>query len=521
MHVLEWGCADCIVPASAGRRASGLASGRSATHYLRRANFKKERCTCRAERHGLPAGGLPPGKMSDEERALAAEEYSSFDLRVSETVYDAVIIGGGPGGSSAAAYLARAGRRVLLLEKDRFPRFHIGESLLPYNQRIFRELGLLPKLEAAGLIKKFGAQFHIGNGSKLLKLVFRRGRFTREPAAFQVERATFDHLLLNHARELGACVREEWSVTDFRTRSDHVTVEARSDNGASETCTAKFLIDASGRANFTGNIQKLRVVHPRLKKLAVFGHFSGVTLDEGEARGDTVIVRLENKWFWIIPLSAEKTSVGCVMDAEEFARARQPAAAVFDQIVASSTVMRERMAQATLRGTIQTTGDFSYHNQRFVGQRLIRVGDAAGFMDPIFSAGVYLAMSSGKLAAEAVNESIAAGDDGARRLAAYEQRVRRAMRFYWNMVEGYYTRPFMELFMEPRDKFSMPAAITALLAGEIEGGWKIRWRLRLFFFLVRVQAKFALVPRLTFQESSPATADRATHLETTADAQAR
>ena len=246
------------------------------------------------------------------------------------------------------------------------------------------------------------------------------------------------------------------------------------------------------------------MVHQKLKKFAVFGHFSGVRLDEGEARGDTIIVRLENKWFWIIPLSEEKISVGCVMDAQEFARATTTPEQVFHGLVAACTVMRERMADARLLGQIHTTGDFSYHNKRLTDRRLLRVGDAAGFMDPIFSAGVYLAMHSGKLAAEFTMQSLAAGDDGARRFRAYERRVYQAMQFYWRMVEGYYTTPFMELFMEPRDKFSMPAAITALLAGEIEGGWKIRWRLWIFFFLVKVQSVFAIVPRLMFQEKAPA-----------------
>src|SRR2546423_10869209 len=185
-----------------------------------------------------------------------------------EAEYDALIIGGGPGGSTAASYLAKAGRRVLLLEKEHFPRFHIGESLLPYNRQIFDEIGALPKLEAAGLIKKHGAQFHLGNGSKALSLCFRNGRFTREPMAFQVERSTFDDLLLKHAASLGAEIREGWTVCQSRTDAQGAEVEARSDTGAKQVFRGKFLIDASGRGNFTGNQEGLREIDPKLKKVA-------------------------------------------------------------------------------------------------------------------------------------------------------------------------------------------------------------------------------------------------------------
>src|SRR5438552_1450698 len=217
-----------------------------------------------------------------------------------EIEYDALIIGGGPGGSTAASYLAKAGRRVLVLEKEHFPRFHIGESLLPYNRRIFDEIGVLPKLEAAGLIKKYGAQFHLGNGSKVLSLCFRNGRFTREPMAFQVERSTFDHLLLQYSASLGAEVREGWTVTRSRSDRDFAEVQARSETGIIETFRGKFLIDASGRGKFTGNQEGLREIDPNLKKIAVFAYLAVVKLDPGQKQGDTVIVRLDNKWFWII-----------------------------------------------------------------------------------------------------------------------------------------------------------------------------------------------------------------------------
>jgi flavin-dependent dehydrogenase len=417
---------------------------------------------------------------------------------MSDTIYDAVIIGGGPGGSTAATFLARRGRRVLVLEKEHFPRFHIGESLLPYNRAIFEEMGILPELESAGLIKKTGAQFHIGNGSKSLYLVFRNGRFTREPEAFQVERATFDHTLLKYAARNGADVREGWTVSRFASDASGATVDACSDSGDQKTFRGRFLIDASGRGNLTGNQEGIREIHPRLKKLAVFGHFADVRLDEGEKAGDTVIIRLEDKWFWIIPLSAEKTSVGCVMDQGEFARAKESPADTFARIWQSSPPLRERMRNARLLGSIHTTSDFSYRNRSYVGQRLRRVGDAAGFMDPIFSAGVYLACYSAKLAAGIVDNAVRKNNDGTAALKRYDRIIFRAMRTYWDMVEGFYTTPFMEVFMSPRHRMSLPAAVTAVLAGELEGGWKIRWRMRAFFWIVKLQRKFPLLPRLSF-----------------------
>jgi len=422
-----------------------------------------------------------------------------FDWRMADRIYDAIVIGGGPGGSSTASFLARAGKHVLVLEKERFPRFHIGESLLPYNRRLFAEMGVLETLEKEGFPLKTGAQFHVGNGSKCLKLIFRNGHYTREATAFQVERSRFDQLLLRHAQKSGAEVREGFAVTKFdNTTADFVTVEARDSTGRAHSIRTRFLIDASGRGNFTGNQQGIRVVHPRLRKLAVFGHFNGVRLDQGEARGDTIIVRLEDKWFWIIPLSPGKVSVGGVMDQAEFAGLKQSPAEVFNAIVQSSAVMRERMKEARPLNAIQTTGDFSYRNKRFVDRRLIRVGDAAGFMDPIFSAGIYLAMYSGKLAAQTVSESLAAGDDGTIRLRNYERRVYRAMQLYWEMVEGFYTQPFIEVFFEPRNKYNLPSAVTALLAGELEGGWKIKWRMRLFFWVVRIHARWPMLPRICF-----------------------
>jgi flavin-dependent dehydrogenase len=420
-------------------------------------------------------------------------------------LHDAIIIGGGPAGAAAGTFLAKAGKRVLLLEKEIFPRFHIGESLLPYNRAIFEEMGVLPALEKAGFPKKTGAQFHLGNGSKSLFFVFRQGQFTRFTEAFQVERARFDHILLKHARTTGVDAREGWTVTRFSSAPNLVSIEAKDPQNQLHTFQAPFLIDASGRGNLTGNQEKLRVLHPRLKKIAIFGHFKNVRLDPGETGGDTIIVRLENKWFWLIPISTEKVSIGCVLDQSEFTAERGSPADIFEKIWRSSPPLLERMAQAELLGAIQTTSDFSYYNQRFTGPRLLRAGDAAGFMDPIFSGGVYLAMFSGKLAAETVIDSLHSGGDGAPKLAAYEKRISRAMNCYWEMVEHFYTKPFLDLFFNPREKWRIASAVNAFLAGELEQSWRLRWRMRLFFWVVKLQSRRPFTPPVTFDSPTPPT----------------
>lgn len=417
---------------------------------------------------------------------------------MNDSEYDVIVIGCGPGGSSAATFLTKAGKRVLALEKEVFPRFHIGESLLPCNQTILREMGVLPEMEKAGFPRKLAAQFVLGNGSIGTRFVFNEGKFNREPETFQVERAKFDHILLKHARSCGADVREGWQANRFAYDDKGVTIDAVSPDGQSHQFKAKYLIDSSGRSSFTGIQDNTRVIHPKWKKLAVFSHFHDVQLDEGGARGDTIIVRMENKWFWIIPVSADKTSVGLVIDKDEYTGTGEKPEDIFKRFVESTPEVKRRMVNAKATEPIRTISDFSYHNRSLYGPRLLRVGDAAGFMDPIFSAGVFLAMWSGKIAAELLLEKLKTNKPGGHDFAVYEKRVKKGLRFYWRVVENYYTTPFMELFLQPRDHFDLPSAVIAVLAGDVEGAWALRWRLEYFFILVKLQAKWPLVPRISF-----------------------
>lgn len=353
----------------------------------------------------------------------------------------------------------------------------------------------MPAIKAANFPVKLGAQFHLMDGSKCTRFVFRNGRFTRHTEAIQVERAKFDHILMKRAREVGADVREGWTFQKYSESADGVEVEATDDTGATQIIRAKFLIDASGRNNVTGNQEQLREIHENHRKFAVFSHFSNVKLDAGERGGDTVIVRLQNRWFWLIPISGERTSVGLVIDRKDLEREGNDPAKSFWDAVKASPVMRERLANATVHGDLKTIADFSYHNRRLASSRLLRVGDAAGFMDPIFSAGVYLAMWSGKIAAESISRALVEGC--AEHFETYHRRVYRAMKVYWRLVENFYTTPFIELFLQPKPPLDLPAAVVAVLGGELEGGFHIRWRLEVFYFLVWLQKRWPVVPRLS------------------------
>ncbi len=407
-----------------------------------------------------------------------------------------MIIGGGPGGSTAATTLAQAGRRVLVLEKTRFPRFHIGESLLPYNRRVFDELGVWEKVSTVGFTRKRGAQFVMGNGSRANRLDFSAGAFTEYPESLQVERSVFDEILLNHSRECGAEVREGCKVTDYQVKPEWVTVSYRDADDAEVTVTARQLIDASGLSNLTGSRESQRSYYDGHRKLAVFGHFSGVLMPTGDQDGDILIVRGAESWFWMIPLSVERTSVGLVVDAARFKASGKSPQQAFDEALESMPAVRGRFVSAERSGKLRVIVDFSYKNRSLVSPRVTRVGDAAGFIDPMFSSGVLLAMSGARQAALAVDHALASGKAVSSGMRRYEKDQRRRTRLYWEFIENFYQLNFTQFFFQPYNRWGLVCAVNSILAGRTELSFAVWWRLRLFFLLARLNRHVPLAKRI-------------------------
>jgi hypothetical protein len=354
---------------------------------------------------------------------------------VTDTTYDALVIGCGPGGSSVATFLARAGKRVLALEKEVFPRFHIGESLLPCNMIIFEEMGVMPALREAGFPIKYAAQFELGNGSICTRFVFREGRFNRAPDAIQVERALLDHLLLKHTRASGADVREGWTVSRFDADADGVSVEARDPAGKTHQFRGAYLIDATGRGNLTGNQENLREMHPKWKKLAVFGHFENVALDAGEPNTDTIIVRLENKWFWIIPLSATKTSVGIVFDKDEFTGAGGTPRGNLSALGRVHSAGQKAHEGRPPGGRDSNHQRFQLSQSPAGGASFVAGGRRGRFHGPHFFGGCFSGHVVGQTGGGSRPKCLARATRSAP-VRGYEKRVRRGLRFYWRVVEN-------------------------------------------------------------------------------------
>lgn len=401
---------------------------------------------------------------------------------------DVAIIGGGPGGSSTAAFLAERGLSVALFERDVFPRFHVGESLMPATMLLLEELGVRQEIDAHGFQVKYGASFIDEENGGVQTFYFLPGQ--KWPNyTYQVPRAQFDAMLLEHAKKRGATVHQPATVDDVAVDPGGVTVTARGE-GEPITVRADVLVDASGRDGFMASRHGERRRIPNLGKVALFSHYRGARRAPGLEEGNIRIYAFRDGWCWWIPLADDLTSVGAVCHARVARAWTGSLEGLLDAMIARSPGVSENLAGAERVLPVESSANFAYYNSPVVADRFLAVGDAIAFVDPIFSGGVYIALRTGQLAADAIAEAVAARDFSRRRFAGYERRVRRGLDPLFKFIHKYYEPSFFHLFMHPRAMLGMYVAVLNVLSGGnwVRMPWRVRLSLRLLFAITRVTA---------------------------------
>jgi flavin-dependent dehydrogenase len=417
--------------------------------------------------------------------ATAVQGPIAAEARSAEA--DVVIIGGGPAGASTATFLAEQGYRVVLLEKARHPRFHIGESLLPANLPIFERLGVAEEVRAIGMAK-WGAEFispwHEGRGETFN---FAEGWNKSLPYAYQVRRSQFDEILIRRAAQQGARViegcraREVEFLPEARPDGMRARILAQHDDGRTEAWLARYVVDASGRDTFLGNRLQAKHRNPKHNSAALYGHFKGAQRHPGEKRaGNISIYWFEHGWFWFIPLADGVTSIGAVVWPYYTKTRTVPVRDFFVATIALCPALAARLADAELVSDVEATGNYSYSCDRSYGPGFLLIGDAYTFIDPMFSSGVLMAMINGSAAAKALDTCLREPARAARALKEFDRTLRHGPKEYsWFIYRV--TNPTMrDMFMGPRNILRVKEAMIGLLAGDIYGDTPLWKSLRAF-----------------------------------------
>ena len=394
---------------------------------------------------------------------------------------DVAVIGGGPAGSTAAILLARRGYRVIALEKAHHPRFHIGESLLPMNLPVFERLGVLEKVRAIGMFKP-GADFEADNERGYNTYAFSRAIGKSPPHAYQVWRQDFDRLLYEHARESGADAREGHeviAVSQFGPRDSQLHV--RTDDGREYEIHTRYVMDASGRDTFLSARKKLRRKNMEHQSAAIFGHFRGAEVRPGEDAGNISIYRFDHGWMWMIPLINGVMSIGAVCRPEYLKQRRGRTVEFLMQTLQQNPGLWKRMEHAELIGDeVRVTGNYSYDSKQMGGIGWLMIGDAFAFLDPVFSSGVYLAMSGAEQAAEVVDRSLREPAVEAGLLRKLEKRQRAGMKRFSFFIYRFNGPVMTRMFRYPSNRWQLEQAVISMLAGDLFDTPSVVQRLKLF-----------------------------------------
>jgi flavin-dependent dehydrogenase len=344
----------------------------------------------------------------------------------------------------------------------------------------------------------------LANGDKLNTFYFADGLVRGQPGAFQVLRSRFDHLLLDHARKTGADVREGHTVREL-TVDAGIRATIRDESGVAYEIRARFFADATGRDAFLATRGRTRQLDPGLKHVALYAHFEGVQRDEGRDSGNTISIPIRGGWIWFIPLAQDITSIGVVVDAQMFKASGASTDEYYESVLAQVPVISARMASARRQSVVHTASDFSYTTPGLYGDRFIVLGDAGFFLDPIFSSGVHLAISSGIYGSEAIDRYLTGSSSRWRRnpLRQYERRLRSGQRLYFRFIHGWYSPGFLEVLLSPTRRFQLVEAIVSVLAGSASGSLRVRIRVELFFLIVWLNQRFGLVPAIDRSQMPP------------------
>lgn len=392
--------------------------------------------------------------------------------------YDAIIIGGGPAGAATGAILAEYGHRVLILEREKFPRYHIGESLIPFTFQPLERLGLIPDMRKSHFVKKHSVTFVQPDGRRSQPFYFHT-RYDKDTVAqtWQVKRAEFDVMTLNRARELGAEVREETKVLSLLKDGETVIgVQAQGPDGTKYELHAKITIDATGKEAFASNREGWRRPDPYLNKVAVWTYYKGSKRQEGIDEGGTTVAYVPEKgWFWHIPMHDDMVSVGVVAEGKYLTRdgVKEPKE-IFHREVGQNEWIKDRLSVGESQGEYWVTSEYSRHSLYCSAPGLLLVGDALVFLDPVFSSGVLLALKSGVLAADAVHEGLVIGDLGPKCFECYGAAIREGVENMRKLVYAFYEPNFS--FKDVVMRFPEAGGyITDCLSGDINKDFGPLW----------------------------------------------